>query len=371
MGQHVQNIAGQLYDGILSPDDWALGLDAIRRETEAGVFHHVTWDLQSHCVVQGIANEEQPESKVREYELHHAQSDPRMPIIMNMAVGQVLWDHEHFSARAMDRSPIYADWLAPLGYRHTLGIPIFDDGRTREWLCMIRRSDQNAFDTDTQAFLQQLMPDLLRASRLRARTACFASQSTMGAAALEALPQGVALLSADGYIRYMNPAARRSMVQSKGLAVRGGRFFSCCDAQAQAQAQLECAVQLACGRWTSTGAGIVRSLPGPEGLLLQVLPLQTTHPLGALYQTEPLALILWTLPNHKWQAEQISAALGITETEARLALVWAKGKSVKDFALLQGCSWSTARTHAKNLMRKTGCHRQAQVVLLVHSLTLV
>lgn len=362
----ARTVAGHLYDGILSPGDWVRGLEGIRQQTDAGVFHHVTWDLQAQRVVQGIANEEQPESKVREYEVHHAPHDPRMPIIMQMGVGQVLWDHEHFSARAMDRSPIYADWLAPLGYRHTLGIPVFDDGHTREWVCMIRRSDQQAFSAGDQAFLQQLMPDLLRASRLRSQTSRIATQAALGLAAVDTLPQGVTLLAADGSIRFMNETARRDMVPRRGLALRAGRFLVC--TQAHAQSKLHKAVQAACHRQAGTAAATVHSLAGTEGVTLQVLPLQATHPLAAVHATEPLALVVWASHRAEWQAAEISAALGISETEARLALVWAAGKSVKDFAQTQGCSWHTARTHAKNLLRKTGSHRQAEVVRLVQTL---
>lgn len=39
MSAHPQCIAAQLYEGIKSSSEWARGLGAIMRETEAGVFH--------------------------------------------------------------------------------------------------------------------------------------------------------------------------------------------------------------------------------------------------------------------------------------------------------------------------------------------
>ncbi|WP_423458281.1 helix-turn-helix transcriptional regulator [Ottowia sp. VDI28] len=65
---------------------------------------------------------------------------------------------------------------------------------------------------------------------------------------------------------------------------------------------------------------------------------------------------------------RVAAALNLTETEARLALTIAVGKTIKEFAKAQGCTWHTARTHARNLLLKTGCHRQVEVGLLVRSL---
>ncbi|MGB3066964.1 MAG: helix-turn-helix transcriptional regulator [Ottowia sp.] len=67
---------------------------------------------------------------------------------------------------------------------------------------------------------------------------------------------------------------------------------------------------------------------------------------------------------------RVAAALTLTETEARLALTLAAGKTIKEFAKAQGCTWHTARTHARNLLLKTGCHRQVEVGLLVRSLPL-
>lgn len=64
----------------------------------------------------------------------------------------------------------------------------------------------------------------------------------------------------------------------------------------------------------------------------------------------------------------IAKALRLTETEARLAATLTVGKTIKEFAQTQGCTWHTARTHVRNLLAKTGCHRQAELVHLVHAL---
>ena len=38
-------------------------------------------------------------------------------------------------------------------------------------------------------------------------------------------------------------------------------------------------------------------------------------------------------------------------------------------AAAEGISWHTARTHLKNVMRKTGCHRQLELFALLQSLS--
>lgn len=106
---------------------------------------------------------------------------------------------------------------------------------------------------------------------------------------------------------------------------------------------------------------------------LHVLPLQPTHALAQWHGARPHALLVCAHPGTllgPQHAGQLAAVLGLTDAEARLALLLAQGRSVKDFAHAQGCTWHTARTHARNLLRKTGTNRQADLATLVRSLLL-
>lgn len=244
-GIHV--LAGQFYEGILDAAAWHAALDGLRQATQGGVFHHVAWDHRAQRVVSGLANDAPPPDKVREYELHHAAHDPRIPIVMALPVGGILLDHEHFTPQHMSRNAIYADWLAPLGYRHTLGVPVYDDGQVREWICVIREAGQRPFDGDgTRGLLQALMSDLLRASRLRRHTAQLAGQAALGLAALDALPQALLLIDADAGVRYVNAAAQQHLLAPHGaFRLRHGRLRHAHDPVLQER--LSRSIAAACG----------------------------------------------------------------------------------------------------------------------------
>jgi DNA-binding CsgD family transcriptional regulator len=375
--QHAR-LLGQLYEGALQPEAWRAALDTLRTGTESGVFHHVAWDHRAGCVVHGAANDAPPPEKVREYELHHAASDPRIPLVMSLPVGEILLDHEHFSARDMSRSPIYADWLAPLGYRHTLGIPVYDDGEVREWVCVIRERDHQPFGEKPQQWLRRLVPDLLRASRLRVHMARTAAQAALGLAALDALPQALAVVSPMGRVQHLNAAARRSLSEptpgslpmDRGLRVRHG----CIEASdASVQPLLRASIARAAGQGGLPAQGTTVQLwptRPPRNLErishVHVLPLPVTHTLAHAGPGLPQTLLVWAATaDTALHAAQLATLLGLTDAEARLALALAQGQSLKQFAAVQGCTWHTARTHAKNLMRKTGVHRQAELARLV------
>lgn len=362
MQDQADHIVRLLYEGILSPPDWCAGLDAIRSRMQGGLFYHFAVDKVSLGIVSSHQNVEVPADKVRDYERHHARHDERMPIVMRLGLGDMMFDHEHFSARELSSSFIYSDWLPSIGYRHTMSLPLHDDGAQREFLSIIRPSDHHAYGPEERRFMEQLLPHLSRAARLRSQTAHLAREAALGTAALDALPQCVALLDTRCRLRFLNSAARHALGASPALEVRHGRLH-CTDPCAQER--LCVSVAAACGPHGAARAGIFQCPPDTS---IHVLPLQASHPLAALQLAQPHAMLVWSQCLPSAHTEPVRVILGLTDTEARLALALATGQTLKDFAAAQGCSWHTARTHARNLLHKTGCHRQAELVRLVRSL---
>ena len=364
----MQTIAAKLYEGVLDADEWYAGLDAIRCATGGALFYQFAVDMRSLGVVASLQNTDIPADMVREYEIHHAPHDERMPLVMGLPVGHVMFDHEHFTPRQLSRSFIYSDWLPSLGYRHTFSATLHDDGQIREFLSIIRPVDRGPFSAEDRAFIMHLMPDLQRATRLRSRMVTMATQAVWGHAALDTLPQAVVLVDAGCRVLHLNRAARHALEHGSCLTVHHGLL---CTKDPGLQVRLVQAVATACRREGQSQASVVSAGPasnGACGSIWNVLPLLPWHPLAAAHHERPHALIAWANPHGALEVAQLSALLGLTDAEASLALQLAHGKSLKHFAMAHGCSWHTARTHAKNLLRKTGLHRQAEVALLVRSL---
>ena len=103
-------------------------------------------------------------------------------------------------------------------------------------------------------------------------------------------------------------------------------------------------------------------------LALSVLPVKAHHALADHVQV-PLAMLVLKSGDaaSSLDPQAIAVALGLSPTEARLALLLVAGKTIKEFASIEGMSWHTARSHLKNLMGKTGCHRQVELVQLFQS----
>lgn len=370
MHKDLSRIATQLYDGVIFADDWHTGLDGLRGALGAEVFHFFTMDSRAACVVDSVDNQGTVgvnAEKLREYERHYVTSDVRMSILTAMPVGQIMLDHEHISARDMSRNPVYTDFLGRHGFWNTLGVPVRDDGVSRDFLGFLRAADRDHYADHERDVMRQLMPDLARAARLRAHTARIARQAAIGMAALDSLQQGIAVVDSSGFCQHANATAQMLMNRHM-LTLRHGRIRCVDDAQG---VQLDRLMAAACSGpgMRSAGSICLRDARGGR-LVISVLPLKPNHAM-ALPQA-PLALLVMVNPDAPTLPESALVAdmLGLSHTETQLALHLAAGKTVKDFAVAEGCSWHTARTHLKNLMRKTGCHRQTEVVALLRALQL-
>lgn len=367
----VERIAGLFYDGVLSAQDWYDGLDGTRAFLGAGLFDYFTLDNAGSPPFNGVHNQGYVglhAEKLREYQSHFMGEDLRMAALAKMPAGQVMLDHEHISIRDMSCNIVYADFLRPHGFRHTLGTVVRDEGGSRDFLGFIRPADREPYGATDKAFLQQLMPELRRAAMLRARAGHLVRQAAMGLAALNALPQGITLVDAQCRIQYSNPRAERLFASNAALRVRQGRLA--CD-EVKADIQLLQQVKRACSGGGLGRAGALSLIGARERLVVTVLPLKADHVTAAHWQI-PLALVIVVDPaaSATISPNLVSDVLGLSPTEARLALLLASGKTVKDFAAVQGCTWNTARTHLTQLLHKAGCRRQTELIALLQSLQL-
>ena len=367
----VENVVSLLYDGVTCQGDWYDALDAMRVRLGAACFHSFTTSRRDCSVIGvGLANFEAPAHRIREYELHHSRNDTRMAMIPAMPVGRVLTDHEFLGERTISRSPIYNDWLGPMGLRYTLATTLRMAPETQEVLGFMRPLGDGGYDAEDEAFCQRLAPHLSRASELRARMQQLALDAAAGFAALAGLRQALAILDGDGRVHYLNPAAEALAGQADGpCRVADGRW-RLADAQAQSRfARYMAGACPAAGSAAPAVAGALRITRAGRSLCVTVLPLKASHPLAA-FREIPLVLVLLADPEADAGIDPrlLGELLGLSPTESRLALLLASGRTIKDFAAIDGCSWHTARTHLKNLLRKTGCHRQVELVRLVQAM---
>ncbi|WP_028603784.1 helix-turn-helix transcriptional regulator [Ottowia thiooxydans] len=367
MNEQAQLIAGRFYDGVLEPGAWYAAMDDMCTHLQAGIFHGFTLFSGETPTPESVGNVEEFGLQARnmaEYETEHAGNDLRLMATLGLAPGEIMLDHEHVSEAEALRNSVYADWLIPLGLKHTAGVVVRTEGSARELVSFIRPRDAKPFSLEDKRFIEQLMPDITRAAKLRAGTLALSRSASLGMAALETLRQCVAVVDLDCRIHHANAAAEKLLAQSSALAVRYGRLHC---AHAKASGRLVQLVRGACALPGKAGALILGD--GERRLTLNILPLNASH-ICASQQQAPMAMVIAAVSGAAPHLDPhlMREMLGLSPTEAQLALSLVKGETVKDFASEGDMSWHTARTHLKNLLRKTGCHRQVELLQLLQSL---
>jgi DNA-binding CsgD family transcriptional regulator len=114
--------------------------------------------------------------------------------------------------------------------------------------------------------------------------------------------------------------------------------------------------------------GTARSFPvrdtGAEAMMVaHVIPIRLSARDIFVRCAAALVLTPVTMPQAP-PVDLVQSLFDLTSAEARVARSLAAGKTVEDIAADGGISPNTIRTQVRGVLEKTGCHRQAEVVVL-------
>ena len=215
-----------------------------------------------------------------------------------------------------------------------------------------------AFAGGSEALLQELEPHIRRALIAESRLA----GATRSLAALDALHQGVAVISAAGRLVHCNAALLSAAAEADGIALTPGGIVASSTA---AQERLDALVAGAIGG-TAAPAGNDRrlALPRPSGLppwAVEVLPLRPGGD-GAFARWSGAVVFVTDASAQRAPGEQqLIIGYGLTPAEASLAVSLAKGMTLAEHARRRRITLPTARTHLARIFEKTGCRRQSEL----------
>ena len=370
----TDDIVSLLYDGVTSSGDWYDALDGISNAYGATGFHNFAVAKNDPSAGDGgTTSMDLPADAGHAYVAHYAVHDLRLHLALQQPLGQIFADQDHFDARAVSRSQIYTDFLIPHQSRYTIALRVREDAGASEFVAFL---SAKAFTGADRQWLAQLAPHVLRAAGLRARMHQLAEHAAIGLSALEHVPQGIAVVDGQGRVQHLNPTAEALIAACGPCRVVHGRLQFVAAAE---QAQFVALAAAACAQGAAPrkadvrlpAAGAFRVAGAVPALVVSVIPLKASHPLAAFRQMN-LALVVFSGAGVVGVAGADTLVLrelwGLTATEARLVLALAAGRSIKEFAEAEGCSWHTVRTHLRSAMRKCGCSRQLDLVQLVQSL---
>jgi len=216
--------------------------------------------------------------------------------------------------------------------------------------------------------LARVLPHWARAARMQQRNFELSGLAALGLAGLDSLDFGVMVLQADMRVRYANIWAEALVQADSQLALENG-VLTAHDPNLHVTLHklLERAMhprsgEAAAGSWMHITSG---GQPVP----IIVLPLVARQPVEGPWQL-PFAMVLMGNSESRsvLDTSVLTSLFGLSRKESIVAIRLAAGETLNEIAEREFVSPHTVRVHIRDILRKTGTHRQSELVRLLHLL---
>jgi DNA-binding CsgD family transcriptional regulator/PAS domain-containing protein len=280
-------------------------------------------------------------------------ANPRMARHRSLrGLDRVVTDDELFDRDDPERVALQRQ-LAQVGIGGFMGMLQRLDGETYLAVALHREAgDGRGFGRGEAVRLQSLAPHLRQAAHLSAQF----RQAERGRARLEThldgLRCGLLLCDSDARVLWMNRSARALTDGTRELMLHGGVLHARQPAATRALRD-EIALAGPAPRFVAIG-------DGPQALHVAL----RAHGDEAEDGASVLVALTRAADAAQVPLEAWCRVLGVTRAEAALVATLVNGGTVEQHALQRGVSAGTVRGQLKQVLAKTGTHRQAELVRL-------
>jgi DNA-binding CsgD family transcriptional regulator/PAS domain-containing protein len=311
-----------------------------------------------------------PDEAVEAYLTYPRERDP---VVVDLAVGMFsvrngksFITQEMLDDQAYRQTPFFHEFASKFDITYLTGVSV-DVGSDHFGTLMIYRGDGSpVFDQHERRFLESLVK-LLRIG-LEARRRFKGITVAHGVLARLAIP--VVTLDERGRVDYANQAAEQLFRRRDVVSMSGGRIRTHRPESTQALQAL--CLDAVHGDIPRQGRELFLERPdGAPPLRLLILPL--SYKLSdSLWGGEVPAAIFFFDAQEEAATPDVTTLLrqayGCTETEARVAVLYADGATGKEIAAQLRVKPETIKTHLKKVFQKTRVKNKAEVAKLIQKL---
>ncbi len=180
---------------------------------------------------------------------------------------------------------------------------------------------------------------------------------------------GVIQLDRRGRIVEANDSARELLRRNDGLSDRDGELRATSPVDHDRLEQLLAQALPRFGEQGASGSMMVRRPSLLPRFALHVKPVATREAHYRPRDVAALVLIVDPVARVRIDPGLVRATLGLTPTEAEIAVLIAEGRTSRQIATATGREYSTVRSHLKLIFAKLGVSRQFEVAQLVLALS--
>ena len=323
-------------------------------------------DVQVSYVGLYMRGERQEELERKYLKTYHS-LDERVARIRQLPDSHLVPVRDLYSARELMTSPAYNEYLPRSWGQNGLNVrlTLTPDSYVTMGIGEPVRGD--AWRSDKIEMIERLLPHIRQFARVRRVLDGAQAASASFAGLLDNARVGVIQLDRYGKIVEANDRARALLRPENGLRDERGFLSAWLPVDtARLQRLLVDALPLR-GTQAAGGSMLIRRPSGLPGLTLHVHPVRVSQVSFGALDVAALVLMTDVASRPRADAGRVAEVLGLTPAESRVAVLLAKGKTVRDIAVASDRRESTIRTHVKQVHRKLGVSRRADLVRLVLS----
>lgn len=359
-----------LYQAALNPDHWPVALAAITQTvgTHRGMLLAESASAPSLCVPTGFSAEHG--------ELLQTEFETRLPDwIQAIPVGAVVRQTSMITDADFRRSCIYNEAIRPAGGFYGIIAPLVRAGERQAYLCAGRNLGEPDFTEQDEAALGLIVPHLLTALEIRGRIQASDLRTHCVYESIGQLNVGVVLL--DAWMRpvFVNGRAETIAAANDGLLLHTKKLSASCPADASTLREM--VARAIAFNHSSRDASesavhhpamrcyLSRKPPRPP-LIVTVVPVQDAG-VGIGMNCNTRAILFVVTPELVPAVEPLTPATTyrLTQRESQIAGLLASGLALDEAASELGIGVGTARGYLKQIMAKTGTHRQGELISLL------
>lgn len=357
-----QTLVDRIYECAFAPERWPGVLEEVARLANArgGVF--VTANSLGG-VLRWAASDALAEDVQAYIGENWLKRDMRAARVMHAKHQGFLTERELFTPEEYETDRARREFYVPrgLGWVTDTAEPL----PTGDWFIFNfpREIARGPVEPEIIARLDALRPHLARASLLSARLQMEQARVASETLALIGLPALV--FSAEGKVLAANAAIQNL---PDYIRWRASDRMSLCDLEADMQLR-RAVTTISADSHATVRSFALRGKDGAAAMVAHVIPVRGAAKDIFAMCSSVMTLTPVTAP-HAPPIELIRSLFDLTPSEARVARHLATGETLDEIAAGAGVTRNTVRAQLRSVLEKTGCRRQAEIVVLLGGVAL-
>jgi DNA-binding CsgD family transcriptional regulator len=284
------------------------------------------------------------------------------------------WSDEYVSDDDLKRTEFYSGWVKPQG-DISLGFAMnISNEADRTFLLShtFRQRDRPAARQQL-SIMRRVRPHLLRAYRLQSALGRAKAYADTLTSALDAVGHALMIVDFDCRVKFANKAADEMM--SSGLLLTSAVSNSIRMKHTEDDDAIKSlARRMKIPREVSDLPFIELHSKDPRRFYALLAPVYHKRSESKLYEADapPASLILLILDVHETGSDPAAVfrrLFGLAPAEARIAMAFCRGETIRDYAELHRIGYETARKQLLSVQDKVGVKRQAELMRLLTRIT--